>query len=356
MSSDLHPLAERYLDAIYELPDDLRARKELDDELAAHMTGGHHICIRGFWRIGKTTMMKGILQRACERSGGAAFMLDMRDPDREDGLPQTVDAVMARISAKVNEFLGRVGAKELKADPKKPLEVLGELAAPIFVAFDELIALSALGPEGMTTVMESMLTTPKNVKVAVVCHRHRDLDALFESVVVAHAGVATVVVPPISDEELVTLVQDPAMALGVTFENEALGALAEISGNRPWEIFSLCAVLTSKLPKDFKGTITAAQIDELVNLDTLGESDEGRALLDNHLRILVTAMSAEERTVMELLSAGKDGEATEDALNRLQEAGFVVQGEEGEAFAINGALIEFVSRAIVEGVIRVSVE
>jgi hypothetical protein len=354
MSSDMHPLAARYLDALYELPDDLRARKDLDDELAAHMTGGHHICIRGFWAIGKTTMMKGILQRACERSGGAAFVLDLRDPDRDDGLPQSVDAVLARVTAKVNEFLGRVGAKELKADPKKPLEVLGELAAPLFVGFDELISLSALGAEGVATVIDALLTTPKNVKVAVVCHRHRDVDALFESLVVARGGVATVVVPPVSDDELVTMVQTPAMALGVTFENEALGALAEISGNRPFELFSLCAVLAGRLPADFKGNVTAAQVDELVNLDLLGESEEGRALIDLLLRILVTAMSAEERTVMELLSAGKEGEATEDALNRLQEAGFVVANDEG--YGINGALIEFVSRAIVEGVIRVSVE
>lgn len=354
MSSELHPLAERYLDAIYELPESLRARKALDDELAAHMTGGHHLCIRGFWRIGKTTLMKAVLQRACERSGGAAFVLDLRDPDRDDGLPQSVEAVLARVSAKVNEFLGRVGAKELKADPKKPLEVLGELAAPLFVGFDELIALTALGQEGMLTVIDALLTTPKNVKVAVVCHRHRDADAIFEQHVMARAGVASVMVPPIGDDELVHLVHGPSQELGITFENEALGVLAELSGNRPWEVLSLCAILASGFKKDWKGTVTAEQIDALVDLDKLGESEEGQALLDNHLRILVTAMTAEERTVMELLSAGKEGEATEDALLALQEAGFVNSSDEGHA--INGALIEFVSRAIVEGVIRVQVE
>lgn len=351
MASEQHPLTERYVDAIFELPDDLRAHKELDDELAAHMTGGHHICIRGFERIGKTTMMKGILQRACERSGGAAFVLDLRPPD---DAPLTVDSVFARLATKVNEFLQRVGAKELKADPKKPLEVLGELAAPLFVGFDEAIALAPLGVEGMTLVMDALLTTPRNVRVAVVCDRNRELDAFFETAVVARGGVATVVVPPISDDELVTLVQTPAQVLGITFENEALGALAEISGNRPWEIFSLCALLASKFEKDWKGTVTPAMLDALVDLEVLGETDEGKALLDNHLRILVTQMSAEERTVMELLSAGKDGEATEDALVRLQEAGFVVANDEG--YAVNGALIEFVSRAVVEGVIKVSLE
>lgn len=354
MASELHPLAERYVDALYELPDDLRARKELDDELAAHMTGGHHLCIRGFSRIGKTTMMKGVLQRACERSGGAAFVLDLRDPDRDDRVPQSVDAVLARVTAKVNEFLQRVGAKELKADAKKPLEVLGELAAPLFLGFDEVGVLSALGPEGMTTVIDALLTTPRNVRVAVVCNRHRDLDAAFEQLVVARGGVATVVVPPISDDELVTLAQSPAQALGITFENEALGALAEISGNRPFEIFSLCALLASRLPKDFKGNITPAMLDELVNLDVLAETEQGQVVTETLLRILMTEMSAEERTVMELLSAGKEGEATEDALVRLQEAGFVVG--EAEGYEINGALVEFVSRAIVEGAIKVSLE
>lgn len=354
MASEQHPLAERYVDALYELPEDLRARKDLDDELAAHMTGGHHICIRGFSRIGKTTMMKGILQRACERSGGAAFVLDLRDPDRDDGLPQSIDAVLGRLTTKVNEFLQRVGAKELKADPKKPLEVLGELAAPLFVGFDELGALAALGPEGMASVIDTLLTTPRNVKVAVVCNRHRDLDAAFEQLVVARGGVATVVVPPISDDELVQLVQTPAQVLGITFENEALGALAEISGNRPFEIFSLCALLASRFEKDWKGTVTPAMLDELVNLDVLSETDEGRAMLDNHLRMLVTEMSAEERTVMELLSAGKEGEATEDALVRLQEGGFIVP--EAEGYEVNGALLQFVSGAIVEGIIKVSLE
>ncbi len=351
MASEQHPLTERYVDALYELPDDLRARKELDDELAAHLTGGHHICIRGFERIGKTTMMKGILQRACERSGGAAFVLDFRTPDEA---PQTVDSVLARLTTKVNEFLQRVGAKELKADPKKPLEVLGELAAPLFVGFDEVIALAPLGAEGMATVVDALLTTPRNVRVAMVCDRNRDLDAFFETAVVARAGVATVLVPPVSDDELVTLVQTPAQVLGITFENEALGALAEITGNRPWEIFSLCALLATRFEKDWKGTVTPAMLDALVDLEVLAETEEGKALLDSHLRILYTQMSAEERTVMELLSAGKEGEATEDALTRLQEAGFVVANDDG--YAINGALVEFVSRAVVEGVIRVSLE
>lgn len=354
MSSELHPLAERYLDALYELPAELRARKPLEDELAASLTSGQHACVRGFWRIGKTTLMMGTLQRACERSGGAAFVLDLRDPDRDDGMPQSVEAVLGRVKVKVDEFLARVGATELKADPKKPLEVLGELAAPLFVGFDELVALHALGLDKAKQVIDVLLTTPRNVRVVVVCHRHRDMDALFESDVVARPNVVSVLPGPISDEELVTLVNTPGLELGVTFENEALGELADITGNRPWELLTLCFIAAARLPKDFKGTLKPEQVDELLNLDLLGEREEGRTLIETYLRILVTAMNAEERTVMELLAAGKEGEATEDALARLEAAGWVATADEG--MAITSGLMEGIARAVADGEIRVSVE
>jgi hypothetical protein len=353
MSDAIHPLAERYLDALYELPDELRARKPLEDELAAHLTSGHHVCIRGFWRIGKTTLMKGVLQRACERTGGAAFVLDLRDPDREDGIPQSVDAVLARITVKVNEFLKRVGATELKADPKQPLEVLGELAAPLFVGFDELVALHALGTANIALLFDVLLVTPKNVKVVVVAHRHRDMDAAFEAQIVDRPGVSSVMLGPITDEELVQLVNTPAATVGVSFENEALGALAELTGNRPWELFTLCAMAASRLPPDFKGGLGPDKVEELLSLDVLAESEEGRALVEVYLRILVTAMNAEERTVMDLLSAAKEGEATEDALARLESAGWVATTEEGTL--ITSGLMEVIARAVAEGEIKVSV-
>ncbi len=351
MSETGHPLAERYLTALYELPEALRARKELEDQLAATLTGGNHVCIRGFWRIGKTTLMKGTLQRAAERTGGAGFSLDLRDPDRDDGLPQSAEAVLGRVAAKVQEFLNRVGATELKADPAKPLLILGDLAAPIFVGFDEIIALQALGNEKASAVIAALLETPKNVKVVMVCHRHREVDALFESLILP--VMASVYVPCITDDELVQLVQTPALAEGITFENEALGVLADVTGNRPWELFTLCHLIAARLRPDFKGAIGPAQVEEVITLDVLAETEDGQKLVDNCLRVLVTAMNAEERTVMELLSAGKDGEATEDALRRLESAGWILAAADG--YTVNGALMDGITRAVAEGEIKVSV-
>ncbi|MDX2010371.1 MAG: hypothetical protein SFW67_09285 [Myxococcaceae bacterium] len=352
--SELHPLADRYLDLLYDaVPDELRARKDLEDALAAQLTGGNHVCIRGFWRIGKTTLLKGVLARACERSGGAAIFLDLRDPERPDGLPQTADAVLARLAKKVTDFLKAVGATELVVDPKSPLTVLGELAAPLYVGLDEVLALHHLGPEAMVKLLDAMLSTPKNVRVALVAHRHRDVDALFETALLQRPGMASAFVPLISDDELVALVNTPAQAEGVTFSNEALGALAEVSGNRPWELVSFCALAAMKLPKGFTGEVGPDAIDALVNLDELAEVDEGRALVDNVLRMLVTAMTPAERALCELLAVGGEGEVPEDAIASLEAAGLV---STAEGLSLHGALFAGIVQAVASGAIKVSVE
>ncbi len=352
--AESHPLHEDYLDALYELPDELRARRALEDELAAQLTSGKHVCIRGFWRIGKTTLMRGVLQNAVQRTGGVAFSVDLRNPDTQDGMVKTPAELLGRIAAKVTELLKRAGATELTVDPKQPLQVLGELAAPIFVGLDELIALFGLEQKVAREVLENLLATPKNVKVVAVCHRHRDLDELFESAVVAKPSVVTRFVPPISDEELVHLINTPALARNVRFSDEGLGSLAVLSGNRPWELVSLAALATATLEKGFTGEIGPEKVEALFDLEALGASEEGQALVDNVLRIVMTAMNAEEKALVDLLVTGGEGEASADAVRRLGEAGLVVEDEEG--LAVNGALFEGLARAVATGEIKVSVE
>lgn len=344
-----HPLAERFLDLLYAGPPaELRARKDLEDELAAQLTAGNHVCVRGFSRSGTTTMLKGVLQRACERSGGAAIFFDVAD---FEGQP-SVEVVLGRVAKHVTEFLVRVGATELKPDPKAPLAVLGELAAPIFVGLDEVIALHALGAEAMVTVLDTLLTTAKNVRVALVVERHRAVDALVETAVIQRPGMASAFVPPISDDELVALVNTPAQALGVTFSNEALGELAELSGNRPWEVVSFCALAAAKLPVGFSGSIGPEAIEALVDLDVLSESDEGRALIDNALRTLVGAMSPPEKTLCELLAVGGEGDVPEDAIAALEVAGFVAAGE---SYTLQGVFFAGIVQAVAQGAIKIDV-
>ncbi len=348
----VHALAERYLDELYDLSDALQVRKAEADALAAAMTGGQHLCLRGFWRVGKTTMMKAVLKNACARTGGAAFMLDLRDPTRDDGMVASVESVWARLADKVNEFLKRVGATDAKADPKNPLAVLGELAAPIYVGIDELIALHSVGEAKAREFLQALVATPKNVKLVMVAHRHRDLDVAFDTELVLRPDVHSTFIRPVTDEELIHLVQTPAQALGVVFSDEALGSIATLAGNRPVEVFTLCALVASKLPPDFKGTVTDEQVESLVTFDAVAEDEAGRELVDTYLRVLVTAMSPEERALMELLAAGGEGEVPADALQMLQAVGYIT---EGEGFVINGTLLEGLTRAVADGSIKVAV-
>lgn len=349
----LHPLHEKYLDALYDLPDELRVRRALEDDLARTLTGGKHVCVRGFWRMGKTTLMRGVLENAANRTGGAAFLVDLRNSNTDDGLVKTADEALAHVAEKVAELLKRSEAPaELKVDPKKPLEVLGELAAPLFVGVDELIALQGLPPAAAEGVIEALLTTPKNVKVVAVCHRHQGMNELFERVVVARPNVFTVDVPFVSDEELVHLVNTPALPLGVHFTDEALGAVAVLSGNRPWEAFTLCSLVASTLKPDFKGGITPEQVEAFYDLDALASTEEGQALVNNVLRILMTAFNPEEKALVDLLVSGNEGEASEDAVARLSAAGLLV--DDG-GLAVNGALFEGLAGAVQRGEIKVSV-
>jgi hypothetical protein len=115
---------------------------------------------------------------------------------------------------------------------------------------------------------------------------------------------------------------------------------------------SLCSVVSSKLAPGFKGTIEAAQIESMVDIDTLTSVIQGEHLVENIVRILGGAMSPEERAVMDILSVGKEGEATDLALASLEEDGLIVSQEGGTE--IQGALLAGVAAAVAEGSIKIS--
>ncbi len=327
-------------------------RTALEDEVARSLTGGNHALIRGFWRIGKTELLKASLKKACERTGGAAFYLDLRDPERDDGLPRTKESVLARLKAKVDTFVQRVGAGQLQVDAARPLQALGELAAPLFVGIDEAIALKALGQPTMSAMLEDLLQTPKNVKLVLVGHRHREADGLFDALS-QKPNVQTFFVPPVTPDELAHLVRTPARAAGVTVADELLEGLAQVSGRRPWELFVFAHLATRELPDGFKGELKAELLEPWLSLEALTEVDEGQAVVDNALRILTTAMSEGEKAVVDLLATQGEGEVPEDALALLERSAYL---ENKDGFAILGSLFEGIARAVAEGEIRVRVE
>ncbi len=343
-----HPLVEQYEKAVYELPEAWRARRPLEDEVAKSLTGGRHAAIRGFWRIGKTELMKGALKAACARTGGAAFFIDLRDGD-----VTSAEGVRNQLKTSVEKFLKRVGAESVAVDAAKPWAALGELEAAIFVGIDELIALKALGPEAMGSLFQTLFGTPKNVHLVLIAHRHHELDAAFNDLLLSRPDVVTVAVPVLSDPETQVLVNAPAGNQPARFSSEAVEALAQVSGHRPWELLTLCLLAARTLPDDFSGEIGVEKIEPLLNLDVLTAQEEGQAVVENYLRVLATAMSPSERAVIDLLAIGGEGEATEDAVLLLEEAGWITGGE---GYALRGTLFEAIANGVASGEIRVKVE
>ena len=343
-----HPLVEQYEKAVYELPEAWRVRRGLEDEVAKALTSGKHAAIRGFWRIGKTELTKGALKAACTRTSGAAFFIDLSDSEAK-----TADAVKAQLKKSVEGFLKRVGAEGVTVDANKPWAALAELEAAIFVGIDELIALEALGPEAMPAIFQTLLTTPKNVHLILVAHRHRGVDALFDELFLSRPDVTSFAVPVITDEEAAFLVNAPCEGQKARFSADAAAGIAAICGHRPWEMFTLCLLAARALPDDFAGEIGVEKIEPLLNLDALVAAEEGQAVVENYLRILATAMTPGERAVIDLLAVGGEGEATADAVALLEEAGWI---STGEGYALRGTLFEGIANGVASGEIRVKVD
>lgn len=343
-----HPLVEQYEKAVFELPEAWRVRKALEEEVAKALTGGKHVAIRGFWRIGKTELMKGALRAACARTGGAAFFIDLRDGDAK-----SPEGVNAQLKTLVEKFLKRVGAETVKVDPLRPWDALGELEAAIFVGIDELIAVKGMNPAQLAAVFHTLFSAPKNVRLVLVAHRHQAVDAVFNDLLLSRPGVATFAVPVLTDEEAAFLVNAPAEGQPARFSADAAAAIAEVAGHRPWELFTLALLAARALADDFKGEIGVDRIEPLLNLDALTASEEGQAVVENYLRVLATAMSPGERAVVDLLSTGGEGEATADAVALLEEAGWITAGE---GYALRGSLFEAIAQGVASGEIRVKVE
>ena len=343
-----HPLVEQYEKALFELPEAWRVRKPLEEEVAKALTGGKHVAIRGFWRIGKTELMKGALRAACARTGGAAFFVDLRDGDAT-----TPEGVNAQLKTLVEKFCKRVGAEGVKVDAQRPWDALGELEAAIFVGLDELIAVKGMNPAQLAAVFQTLFSAPKNVRLVLVAHRHQAVDAVFNDLLLSRPGVATFAVPVLTDEEAAFLVNAPAEGQPARFGAEAAAAIAEVAGHRPWELFTLALLAARALPDDFKGEIGFDRIEPLLNLDALTASEEGQAVVENYLRVLATAMNPDERAVIDLLSTAGEGEADPVAVALLEEAGWI---SGGEGFALRGSLFESIAQGVASGEIRVKVE
>ncbi len=350
---DLSKLSHRYFLAIYQLPSTLRVRKPLEESILPKLEKGRDICIRGFWRIGKTELMKALIEKGCARQDAVGLFFDLRSGEHENEVPKSVDEVLRKIRNKLENFYKQLGLGDQSIDPENPLQSLGRLDETVFLGLDELVALSDLGSEFMADILRQIKEAPANVRKILVCHRNAFVDHLFQDIV-SDPKFDTVFVPPITDRELEYIVQTPARECGVSFSDKALDRLAALSGNKPWEVFIFCYMLASALEaqQSPEKLVEASLVDNLITVPHVASDIEGFGVIDNYIRVLFSAMNPKEKAVMMALASGRPEEAPLDAptLISLESTGWLKVT--GGVWQINSDLLkEFIS-GIVSGTIQ----
>lgn len=307
-------------------------------------SSGHHVALRGHQRIGKRTLLRGAFADVCERTGGAAFFVELAPAE-------SAEALQKQVAERVDAFLKQAASgEELRSNPKEPFQVLGDLSAPFFVGLD---GLGALKNDTARQVCDALFATPKNVRLSIIAPLHYQMEAMFRSQLLPRIQ-RSVLLGPIADEELVTLINTPAAAHGAPFADESLGALAEASGSRPYELLTLAALATAELPQDFRGNIPPERIDELISVDALAKSPLGQELVEGYLHLLAVELSPTERRVLEMIATGVEGDAPTEELERLEVSGLIQVAENG--VSMTSACFESIVRAVASGEISIAVD
>ncbi len=349
---DNNRLADRYVIAAYSLPEELRMRRPMEEALAERFASGKNICIRGFWRIGKTELMKATVGNACRRSGANGFFYDMRSNDNGGATPKSKEEVLLKMGQMVKEFCAQA-APGLEVSADDPLRSLGRIGGPIFVGIDEMIALGSIGEDGMKEVIDYMKSAPPNVRFAVVCHRNRSVDGPFRSMIDEDPSFLTAFVPTLSDEEHAFIVGTPASQLGVTISDGAMARLAAASGNKPWEAFIFSHIVAEALERVGGCRIDEDMVDEFLTLDALIADYHGREVVENYGRMLLFAMTEDEKAVMTGIANAEASPLSgkEAAAAALAQAGWV---STEPVPMINGRMFGEFIRAISSGKLNIS--
>jgi hypothetical protein len=335
-------LTDRYFEGVYSLPSKLRCRGPLEETVMKKIRKGGHVCVRGLWRIGKTELMMGAIDRICTGEKASGLFFDLRSPEHEDQSPKTAEEVRSGIEEKILEFLKQMEI-DVPVDKSNPLSTLGAIDQRIYLGMDELVALEGLGTEQMRGMLREFKAVPDNVSLIVVCHKHRNTEEIFDSEIVQDPRFSTVYIPPINAKELEHIVQSPAWDFGVEFSDDALGRISQLSGDRPWEIFIACFMVANSF--EYHNMlrpgllINGEQVDSIVSLENLKRYDTGEEVLLNYGRVLHNALTAKELELAFDLAAGKK-ELQSRYRREIRELVLAARVIEGAVPRIRGELFE----------------
>ena len=347
-------LSSAYVTATFKLPDELRARLPLEDKAIGKLSEGRNLLIRGFWRIGKTELMRGAVGGACERMCKNGIFFDLRSDRHSSGVPKTEAEVFEKIAGHLGGFYAACNA-DVKIDPANPFRSLERVQSESFIGIDEMIALHGLGEESMGRVIGMMKALPDNIRLVLVCHRERNVDGIFDREFGSDGRFDTIFIPTLTDEEVERLVVSPAIPLGYSFTPGAIGALAEKSGNKPWELFTYAYMVADMMEKLGIEDADGDLVEEAVSVKAAMQDDFGSLVIENYARIYLLGMNAGEKETMKRLALGSlDVNTAADAdLNSLLQSGWI---KRNGIWEIDSTMFRDFIRQVETGEFKVTVE
>lgn len=292
------------------------------DDILKKISSGTPILIRGYFRMGKTSMLKALEKYTPNPS---AFIMFWSSYSKED--------LKGELDYKVSKVLN----KKISLDNKLPLEnldkILAEEGKNIILFFDEA------NPDQKIVqyIAETKNLSNITIVMALVGGREFKNEGLDPSQKPdIFSGYEEFFLQPLNFSEVKNVVQEP-LRDQIRFDDSAIEAIVELTGGRPFEIQILCSEfirdtdLKSYTNTDVKKFWNEKGIFEKY-LDTVKREYEG----------VYSLLAPEEKEILENL-ANEDIPFNKLDVNKIQSlinTSFVVKDDKSQVFRINGELFK----------------
>jgi hypothetical protein len=330
----------------------LEQERDIAQSLAAHRP----VLIRGNWRQGKTSMVLSLknhyyMGQESLFVDASAISYDFEDVSFEQFKYEfclyEIASVMAKKELPTSEYDKRLEQEEvladtIKASGKTPFaylnDYLKERGETIYLAIDELISF-AKRKEQLAYI--ASIQQFDHIQLAFVLHRIHEYEELFDRV---FDGYETYFVQPLTVEETRKLVMAPCERKGITFTNEAIEKIHEITGGRPIEIQVLCRAIFNPYKDNdrdlaiHKLDYTDEDVQQIVEAPFWKLEDVFKNIIRNYKKIFKLSLSDEERNIILQLVENKIplNEVNADIVQPLIDTTFVKIDKESGAYQING--------------------
>lgn len=336
-------IANKYKTTMWILDSFVRLDQEAD--IAQDLKDRNPVLLRGTYRTGQTTMVRAL---ETHRFGATnSLMIDASICESVSVLEKYAILKVASFISQKEIAFGQEVSKEtivnkIKESGKSPFiylnEYFQEKDEKVFLSFDEVMRLIDK-PEGLKYLAD--LKNLDNIQLAIILHYDAENEKNFKE---AFKDFKTHFIRPLTLEEVALLANKPLEGTPLTFTDDAVKELLQLSGGRPLEVNTICQRL---IANKYQATYRTADIKELLEKmsDDAAESFRRtfRNLLNDNQREIMKRLVQTK----DVLPSRKFKKFKPEEIQALIDIGFVAKDKKKNTYRVNGILLkEFLSKAI----------